>query len=125
MKTNEEISQGVEDTAWASDRMFFKQHPRRRLRLRPAFNIEVEDFVRHGGYNSAVPTDWCHWIIVQLISPEVRARFPFAAHHSLRLDMSEPDISALLELICPIEYKGRIQKIRHQLASLFEKSGKH
>jgi hypothetical protein len=125
MKTNEEISQGVEDTAWASDRTFFKQHPGRRLRLRPAFNIEVEDFVRHAGYDSAIPTDWCHWIIVQQISPEVRARFPFAGHHSLRLDMSEPNISELLEWICPPKHKGKIQKIRHKLTSLFEKGGRY
>jgi hypothetical protein len=124
MKTSEEISQGVEDTAWASDRIFFKQHPKRQLRLRPAFGIEVEDFVRHGDYNPVIPADWCHWIIVQQISPGVRARFPFAGQHTLSLDMSEHDVSALLERLCPPEYKGKVQEIRRQLTSLFEKGGK-
>jgi hypothetical protein len=92
--------------------------------LRPAFGAEIEDFTRHGEYNPVIPADWCHWIIVQQISPGVRARFSFSGHHSLPLDMSEHDISALLEQTCPPEWKGRIQEIRRQLASLFEK-GKH
>jgi hypothetical protein len=124
MKTSEEIAQKVEDTAWASDRTFFEQHPRRQLRLRPAFNIEIEDFARHAEYDSAIPADWCHWIIVQRVAPGVRVRFPFAGHHSLRLDMSESNIGALLERICPPESRGKMQEIRYQLASLF-KGDKH
>jgi hypothetical protein len=119
MKTSEEIVQRVEDIVWASDRTFFAQHPRRRFRVRPAFDIEIEDFVRHASYNPPpAPADWCHWIIMQQVAPGVRFRWPFMARHDLPIDVSEQTVRSIWKQICPPAWKKKAREIERELASI-------
>jgi len=88
--SNAELSQQIEDTVWASDRKFFKQHPRRKFRLRPAFAVEVEDFDRHKPLG-ALPDGFCWWVVVYCIHLQARQRIPFGAPHRLPAESSESD----------------------------------
>ena len=101
------VSERVENIVWASDRAFFDQHPRRKYRLRPAWNIEMEDFDRHAGPISTPPEGGCWWVVVHEIRPGVRVRLPFIAPHHLPTESSEGDARHVWEQVCaPAVRKG-------------------
>jgi hypothetical protein len=78
--SDDELERRVDETAMASDRTFFKQHPQRNYRIRPAWNIEVEHLARHfEDPLVAPPPDRCWWIAVRRVAPGLRARFLFHA----------------------------------------------
>jgi hypothetical protein len=74
-----------------SDRIFFRQHPKRRFRLRPAWTCEIEAFARHGGRLEEPPAGLMWWISVRQIAEGVRARLLLGAPHHLPVETSEAD----------------------------------
>jgi hypothetical protein len=69
----------VEDVVLSSDRTFFEQHPRRQFRVRPAWDVEIEDFARAGAILRTLPDGLCWWFVVHQIQPGYRMRFPLPA----------------------------------------------
>jgi hypothetical protein len=67
-----EIVRRVEDVVLSSDRNFFDQQPRRRFRIRPAFDVEIEDFARHGVIERILPEGLCWWVVVHQITSGFR-----------------------------------------------------
>jgi hypothetical protein len=79
--SDDELSLQI-DTACQSDRAFFRQHPQRNFRLRPARAVEIEDFARRDVITRELPDDLCWWIIVQQLIPhKIRLRWPLSAPH--------------------------------------------
>lgn len=80
----------IEDIVWASDREFFKTHPQRQYRLRPAWDIELKDQeVMTGDVSPPLCDGHCWWTIVYQVTPGVRARQCFQAPHDLPIDPPE------------------------------------
>ena len=91
----------VEDTAWPSDREFFKASPHRKLRLRPAFNAEVNAFYAVAGITpKPLPPGQCWWVIVRQFLPGIRMRFPFPAKHDIPPDPPEKICKDVYRLLC-------------------------
>jgi hypothetical protein len=87
----DDISRAVDTGPCESDRAFFRQHPQRSFRLRPAWSVEIEDFARRGGITPReLPDGLCWWILVhQLIPHKIRLRYPLAAPHTFFPDPPE------------------------------------
>ena len=94
------LTQAVEDGPCESDRRFFKQHPARCYRLRPAWACEIAHFARadlaisarpDSAFSRELPADHCWWIAVRQVRPGARIRVPFQAPHDLPPESSEDD----------------------------------
>lgn len=80
----------IEETAWASDRAFFKDRPARRYRLRPAWTCEIEGGVAAlDGTPPPLRPGACWWVAVYQMAPGMRMRVPFQAPHDLDTDPPE------------------------------------
>jgi hypothetical protein len=73
------ICEEVERTAWASDREFFNDHPRRSHRLRPAMDAEVSEHEIATGEVLSCPPGMQIVTAVKQLGPGVRARLLFVA----------------------------------------------
>jgi hypothetical protein len=99
--TTQHVLRQIEEIVWCSDRTFFQQHPRRRFRIRPAWDAEIEDFVCHSGEpRPALKVGDCWWIVVHQIRPGVRSRLLFAASHTLPPEASEKDARQIWSWLC-------------------------
>jgi len=76
----DDIVLAVDTGPCESDRVFFRQHPRRNFRLRPAWSVEIEDFARHG-LVPELSSGLCWWILVYQLAHGWRMRWPFPAPH--------------------------------------------
>jgi hypothetical protein len=101
----------VDESPCESDRQFFGQHPRRRFRLRPAWDIEIQHFARHGGGGPQVPAGHCWWMLVRLVKPHVRMRFAFTAKHDLPPETSERDARRIWRRVVTPEWTALLQQI--------------
>jgi hypothetical protein len=101
--SNDDIIALVEEVVWASDRTFFQQHPGRQYRLRPAWQVEVEDFVRHGGGAADLCDGHCWWVVVHQMAPGFRYRVPFSAPHHLPTEAPEREARRMFKSLM----KGR------------------
>jgi hypothetical protein len=113
-----EIARRVEDVVLSSDRAFFDQHPRRQFRVRPAFDVEIEDFARHGAIERTLPEELCWWVTVHQIRPGIRMRFPLAAPHHFPTEVSEITARDVWAKRCPSEWKRKVRDIKHRLAKV-------
>jgi hypothetical protein len=93
----DDLTERVDRGPCESDRIFFRQHPKRKFRLRPAWDVELEDFSRASdgkcGYVLPDPLIW--WIIVYQAKPGVRFRTPIFAPHTMPTEVSERDARAV------------------------------
>jgi hypothetical protein len=91
--SDQELAERIDAEACESDRAFFRQHPQRSFRLRPAWAAEVEQFIRFGTIIGEPKSGWCWWITVQQIlankSSRVRARCPLPLPHDAPADPPE------------------------------------
>jgi len=71
------ICEEIENTVWVSDREFFKSHPKRRHRLRPAMSAEISEHEITQGKALECPVGMQLAVVVKLIVPGVRTRWPF------------------------------------------------
>jgi hypothetical protein len=107
----------VEATTWASDRTFFDQHPRRRFRVRPAFDVEIEDFARHDvALQRNLPAGLCWWVAVYHIHPGVRMRCPLAAPHDLPTEVPEEEARHVWTCACPPKWECKIRDLEGLLS---------
>jgi hypothetical protein len=113
-----EVIRRVEDTALSSDRIFFEQHPGRKFRVRPAFDVEIEDFARHGAIERTLPEKLCWWVAVHQIRSGIRMRFPLAAPHHFPTEVSEATARNVWAERCPPEWERKIRDIKHSLATV-------
>lgn len=105
-----QILELVEDIVCASDRAFFHQHPHRKYRIRPAWDVEIEDFARHG-MPRPLPEGRCWWIVVHQIRPGLRSRLPFAASHKLPPDnVPEAIARRVWNFLCAPEWKQKLRE---------------
>jgi hypothetical protein len=96
-----EVLRRVEDIVWASDRKFFRQHPRRQYRVRPAWAIEMEDFRRHGDIPD-LRDGLMWWVAVREVRRGWRMRIPFVAPAALPPgDIAEDDALFVWEQVTP------------------------
>ena len=97
----------VEDTAWPSDREYFKARPQRRLRIRPAWDVEIQSaqsmYAGKIVTPGKLPDEQCWWVLVWQMEPGWRMRFPFPCFHDM-----DPDPP---EKVC--------KAIRHEIAKTF------
>jgi hypothetical protein len=89
--SDQEVAERVDAGACESDRAFFRHHPQRNFRVRPAWAAEVEEFIRQGGITSAPPRPgWCWWVSVhQLVRNKVRLRWALMLPHDAPADPPE------------------------------------
>jgi len=88
--SDQELGERVDAGPCESDRAFFRQHPQRNFRLRPAWTAEIEDFARQGVIKRELPSDLCWWVLVhQLVPHKARLRWPLAAPHHYYADPPE------------------------------------
>ena len=105
-----------------SDRVFFRQHPQRSFRLRPAWTIEIEDTARYDGMPNELP-DGCSWwmLVHQIVRGKVRLRWLIAAPHDLQ--MIDPPEKVALDLwrsCIPAEWKERTRDLQREFARMGE-----
>ena len=109
----------VEDTAWVSDREYFKASPQQRYRIRPAYDAEIIAFASYEGGQVCAPEKLrdgdCWWVIVRAIAPGVRMRFPFPCFHNMHPDPPEKVCKKIYREIC-----RRVPKMR-ELNDKFER----
>jgi len=106
-----------------SDRAFFRQHPRRNFRLRPAWMCEIQDFARRGGVSDEPPDGFCWWILVyQLATGKIRLRLPLQAPHDNDLDPPEDVVRNVWREYAPPEWKKHARTLRHEFARWGEAS---
>jgi hypothetical protein len=98
-----------------SDRAFFREHPKRRFRLRPAWTAEIEDFARHGAIWRELPDGLMWWVIVHQLTPGVRMRLPLSAPHHFPTEVSEADARHVWRQRCPCEWQTKLQQARREL----------
>ena len=111
----DELTERVDAIACEFDRTFFKQHPQRRFRLRPAWDIEIEDFARNGGIQGSPLEGHCWWIVVRRLGPGLRSRLPFSASHNLSPETSEREAREMWKRACPPEWRKRFRKLERKL----------
>jgi hypothetical protein len=89
--SDQEVVDRVDAGACESDRVFFRQHPRRNFRVRPAWAAEIEEFIRQHGITSAPPQPgWCWWTLVrQLVHDRARVRSLIMFPHDAPADPPE------------------------------------
>lgn len=107
-----EIVERVEDVVLASDRIFFEQHPRRSFRIRPAWDVEIEDFARHAVIQRTLPAGLCWWVAVHQVHRGFRMRFPLAAPHHFPTEVPEADARHVWNRRCPSLWKKRLQRFK-------------
>jgi len=113
-----EVLRRVEETVWRSDRAFFQQHPRRRFRIRPAWDAEVEDFIRHSGEpRLTLRAGDCWWIVVHQVRPGARSRLLFAASHTLPFEASEKDARRIWSLLCAPGWAATLRELDQRLTA--------
>ena len=86
IRSDDELAQLLDDVVMVSDRKFFIQHPGREFRIRPAWEIEVEQIARVNSSNvtaQPIADDHCWWTLVWQVSPGMRMRHLFSAPHDL------------------------------------------
>jgi hypothetical protein len=93
VRSKNEVARLLEDVVMESDRTFFRQHPERDFRVRPMWDIELEEFACHGGPLPFLITGWCWWAAIRQLEPGLRARFPFPAPHNFPTELSEDNAS--------------------------------
>ena len=71
--------------------------------LRPAWQVEVEDFVRHGGGAADLCDGHCWWVVVHQMAPGFRYRVPFSAPHHLPTEAPEREARRMFKSLM----KGR------------------
>jgi hypothetical protein len=113
-----DVLRQVEEAAWHSDRTFFQQHPRRRFRIRPAWDVEVEDFVRHSGEpRPTLKAGDCWWIVVHQVRPGARSRLLFTASHTLPPEASERDARRIWSLLCAPGWAATLRELDQHLTA--------
>ena len=75
----------------------------RQFRVRPAFDVEIEDFARHGAIERTLPEKLCWWVVVHQIRSGIRMRFPLAAPHHFPTEVSEATARNVWAERCPPE----------------------
>lgn len=110
-----EVIGRVEDVVLSSDRTFFEQHPRRQFRVRPAWDVEIEDFARAGAILRTLPDGLCWWVVVHQIQPGYRTRFPLPAPHHFPTEVPEADARRVWNQRCPSAWKQRLKQFKRDL----------
>jgi hypothetical protein len=108
----DELTRQVDEGPSASDRIFFRLHPRRSFRLRRAWLCEVEAFVRKAGMNPELPDDWCWWIVVHQLAPGARMGIPVGAPHQLPVETSEADARRVFQRAAAPKWKKLAREIK-------------
>jgi hypothetical protein len=108
----DDITRQVDEGACESDRAFFREQPKRRFRLRPAWSAEIEDFARHGAITRDLPDVLIWWVIVHQLEPGIRVRFPLAAPHHFPTEVPEADARHVWRRRCPREWQIKLRHLK-------------
>jgi hypothetical protein len=87
--TSDQPNDSLIPGAEASDRRFFRQHPKRRFRLRPAWTAKIEEWSKSDllPYRPAEGSMW--WVLVTHLWLGHYTYAPFIAPHNWDPDPSE------------------------------------
>jgi hypothetical protein len=121
----DEISLAVDTGPCESDRTFFRQHPQRNFRLRPAWTCEIQDFARHHHAISGKPPDgYCWWIIVhQLVQHKIRLRWPLLAPHHFYPDPPENIVRDVWRERVPHEARAKSRALKRDALRVLKQHG--
>jgi hypothetical protein len=114
----DDITRQIDEGACESDRAFFRAHPKRRFRLRPAWTAEIEDFARHGAIRRMLPDELMWWVIVHQLALGVRVRFPLSAPHHFPTEVSEADARHVWRQRCPHEWQTKLRQAGRELRKI-------
>ena len=114
------LSVAIDTGPCESDRTFFRQHPQRSFRLRPAWTIEVEDTARNDGMPNDLPDGHSWFVIVHRIARGVRLRWLIAAPQDLPIDPPEQLVLDFWRTHIPPELKEHTRELQQQYARLGE-----
>jgi hypothetical protein len=118
------ITQAVDTGACESDRAFFRQHPQRNFRLRPAWSAEIEDFARPGVIIRELPDGLCWWVIVhQLVQHKIRLRWPLAAPHAFYPDPPETIVRDVWRKRVPRDARDKSRALRRDALRTLKQYG--
>jgi len=122
--SDQELCERVDAGACESDRAFFRQHPQRNFRLRPAWAVEIEDFARKGAIERKLPDELCWWVLVhQLIQHKIRLRWPLAAPHDFYPDPPENIARDVWRKQVPREWKQRTRDLQRDITRALRQHG--
>jgi hypothetical protein len=121
----DDISLAVDTGPCESDRAFFRQHPQRNFRLRPAWSVEVEDFARRGGISPReLPDGLCWWILVhQLVRHKIRLRWPLPAPHTFFPDPPENIVRDIWRDHVPRDWKKHTRELQRDALRVLKQHG--
>jgi len=100
-----------------SDRTFFRHHPRRNFRLRPAWTIEIDDFIHRGGIKTHdLPDGTCWWMLVRKLAPHWRVRYPIVAPDYLFADPPEEIVHGVWRRYMPPSWKKLVRDLQRKIS---------
>jgi len=122
--SDQELCEQVDAGACESDRAFFRQHPQRNFRLRPAWAAEIEEFARKGAIECKLPDGLCWWILVhQLVRYKVRLRWPLSAPHDCGPDPPENMVRQVWHRRVPHEWKKKSHTLQRDVTRVLRQYG--
>jgi hypothetical protein len=122
--SNQELGERADASAGESDRTFFRQHPQRNFRLRPAWAAEIEEFTRNGTIKRDLPADLCWWILVHQIVPhKARLRWPLSAPHHYYADPPEKIVRKIWLRRVPREWKKKSRTLQREITRVLQQYG--
>lgn len=105
-KPDHDVNKLVDEVVCGSDRKFFLQHLHRRFRIRPAWDVEMEQIEQTFNENQTAACGFCWWVAVQQIKPGVRLRAFFQAPSEAPVGDIPEDIAKRVWLACERNNKG-------------------
>src|SRR5262249_28235110 len=110
------LTEAIDTGPCESDRTFFRHHPRRNFRLRPAWTVEIEDFIRRGGIKThALPDGACWWMLVRKLAPHWRVRYPIVAPSDLFPDPPEDIARVIWHWYLSRSQQRLVRTLQHKL----------
>ena len=104
-KPDNDVNKLVDEVVCGSDRKFFQQHLHRRFRIRPAWDVEMEQIEQTFNATHTAACGFCWWVAVKKIKPGVRMRAFFQAPLEAPVGIPE-DIAKRVWLACERNKKG-------------------
>ena len=122
--SDQELCERVDAGACESDRAFFRQHPQRNFRLRPAWAVEIEEFARKGTIERKLPDELCWWVLVhQLIAHKVRLRWPLPGPHDFYPGPPEEIALAVWDQNVPLAWKQLVRDLQCDVTRVLRQHG--